>query len=783
MGSVRREIAGLTRALAARPGAVDTVAAVVLTAGGLIGLGLSRPGHGWPAEAVAAGCSVVATMSVAWRRRFPFGSALVAVTSGVTYSYVTGDKGGAFAFALVLDFYMAGRLRTGRGDRLRLVAVLAYTYAGFLAVASSYGRMSFAGLVQNGLPSALTRQQAAYAERLAVEQDLRSAAVAAEERSHAARELHDVVAHSVSVMVIQAGAARLTVTDEPATARAAVRVVVAAGREAITDLRRIMGVLRRDDGLDQAQHGIARLRALIDRVSAGGLITDLVVHGTEFDLPPDVDLVAYRVVQEALTNAVKHAGPGRASVRVSFDHHGLALDIANTCVTAGEAMKDSTGSGQGLRGMRERVSRYGGTVQAGSRPDGGYEVRARIPLQAPNADSPDSAASGQGRAAWPWASGLWSRLSPWWRRDDLLAVALLVALESDVLFSAVRRGPLIVNFALVAAMSLAAAFRRRRPLLFLIVVNLLAVPLSGGLASIDTATLVSTYVFVVPTYTVAAWSTSSRAVVGLAAATCVPLVLGPYWHASAGSVIGNVVATAAVWGAGRIVRSQRALAAEVQGTASRLADEREARERLVIANERTRMVRDLHALVARDVVAMVVQAEAIAEQIGDDPGAAVEALAAIEHAGREALIQMRSILGILRARNRPATLDPSPGLDQVHALVQAARAQGRSVALTVSGEPGPLHGGVDIVAYRLIEEALGRGDDPDAGHLAIAMRFVPDGLELQLSGPSVSSASWPSPTTTRRVAQCDGHIHAATDQTDEPQITVRLPRNSQVALA
>jgi signal transduction histidine kinase len=797
MGSVRRAVAGVTGGLAARPGAVDGVAAVLLTAAGLIGLGLSGPGYGWPAEGIAAGCSVVATMSVAWRRRAPFAATLTAVTSAVAYSYAAGDKGGAFALAVVLDFYAVGRLRTGRGDRLRLLALLAYAYSGFVAVAASFGQASVASIIQNGLPvalvpalagalvahrSALTGQKAANAERLAVEQDLRSAAAAAEERSRVARELHDVVAHSVSVMVIQAGAARLTVTDEPVTATAAVRVVVAAGREAMSDLRRIMGVLRRDDAPGEGQRGVARVRSLIERVSAGGLATEMVVEGTVVELPADVDLVAYRIVQEALTNALKHAGPARACVRLGFAPGAIGLEITNTCVAGGEAARDPTGSGQGLRGMRERVSSYGGTLHAGSRPDGGYEVRARIPLDRREADGPSASAGGQARSARQPGGGSWRRTG-WWWRDDLLAVVLIVALESDALLSAARRGPLMVNIVLVAAMSVAAVFRRRWPLLFLVVVNLLAVPLSGGLTAIDKATLVSTYVFVVPTYTVAAWSGWRRAAVGLAVAVSVPLALGPYWHVSTASIIGDAALTGAVWGVGRIARSERALAGDVQATAARLAAEREVRERLAIASERTRIVRDLHALVARDVIAMVVQAEAIGGQLGDSPAVSIEALAAIERTGREALIQMRSILGILRARHEPAELDPSPGIGQVHALVQSSRAEGRSVALTVSGEPGPLLGGVDVIAYRIIEEALRTAGSQDCAHLAIAMRFVPENLELELCGEGVRPPGWPSAMMTRRVARCDGEILADSGDTGEPRITIRLPRNLQASLA
>jgi signal transduction histidine kinase len=786
MGGVRRALGRVAGSFTARPGVVDGVVAVVLTAAGLLNVSALR--YTAPAE-IAVGCCVLSTMSVAWRRRAPFLATVIAVTAGVAYRHVIHYQGGVCeASAILLDFYAFGRLRAGRADRLRLLALVAY----FLAADTRFGGDgSISDLIQNGAPIALlpavagvvvarrgelSRQQAASAERLAVEQDLRVASAAAEERSHVARELHDVVAHSVSVMVIQAGAARLTVADEPSTASAAVRVVVAAGREALTDLRRIMGILRGDAGPDEGLRGIARLKSLIERACAGGLITQLVVEGTAVELPADVDLVVYRVVQEALTNALRHAGPARACVRVSFGLGAVLVEVSNTCVAGGGVAEDPAGSGQGLRGMRERVSRYGGTLQAGGRADGGYEVRARIPL---NREDPGGLSS---PAATPSRRPRLPRGS-WWWRDEFLAAVLIIVLEGEVLVSPDRSGSLAVNAVLVAAMSLAAVFRRRCPLLFLIAVNFLALPLSGGLTAFSKVTLTECYVFAVPAYTVAAWSAGRRAVAGLAAAACVSLIPGLYWHASATYIAGCVLLSGAVWALGRITRSQRALAADVKNTTARLVAQREAREQLAVASERTRMAGDLHAFVARDVTAMVAQAEAVGDRMSDDPHAAIEALAAVERSGREALTQMRSILGILRARHDPAELDPSPGLDQVHALVQSARAAGRPVALTVTGKPGPLLGAVDVIAYRIIEEALIHAGDPDGGPLAIAVRFVPGSIELEFSGQDVSPARWPSPAITRRVMQCDGGILESTGEPGDPRMMIRLPRSLQASLA
>jgi signal transduction histidine kinase len=210
-----------------------------------------------------------------------------------------------------------------------------------------------------------------------LEEQARSAV--AQERTRIARELHDVIAHCVSVMTVQAGGARLLLDEEPQSARESLLAVEETGRQTLAEMRRLLGILRRDmaaPGL-APQPGLAELDALLARCRQAGLPVELRVEGARAALAPGIDLAAYRVVQEALTNAIKHAGPARAQVTVRYEPGALALEIADD----GRAMSKNGGHGHGLVGMRERVGLYGGDVNAGPRTGGGYAVRVRLPLE------------------------------------------------------------------------------------------------------------------------------------------------------------------------------------------------------------------------------------------------------------------------------------------------------------------------------------------------------------------------------------------------------------------
>jgi signal transduction histidine kinase len=229
------------------------------------------------------------------------------------------------------------------------------------------------------------------------------------ERARIASELHDVVTHNVSVMIVQAGAARQVLAESPGKARTALLAVEASGRAAMTELRHLLGLLSpaltetaatagtaaagtaaggiaADQDL-RPQPGLDQLRPLIDGVTAAGLPVQLRVTGAPRELPPGLDLAAFRVVQEALTNVLKHAGKTPTSVTLEYGDEKLVVDVADTGrrdAAAASALGVPSGAGLGLLGLRERAALYGGQLEAGPRPGGGWRVRARFPVDPPS---------------------------------------------------------------------------------------------------------------------------------------------------------------------------------------------------------------------------------------------------------------------------------------------------------------------------------------------------------------------------------------------------------------
>jgi signal transduction histidine kinase len=213
------------------------------------------------------------------------------------------------------------------------------------------------------------------------------------ERARIAGELHDVVTHNVSVMVVQAGAARRVLAASPGEATAALLAVEASGRAAMIELQHLLGLLSPVDGMPsedagflRPQPGLDRLQPLIDRVAVAGLPVDLTVSGRPRALPPGLDLACYRVVQEALTNVMKHAGQARTAVRLDYRPDELIIDVSDD----GPVITAQATGGRGLLGLRERVSLYGGEFDAGPRPAGGWRVTARLPLDPSPADGADA---------------------------------------------------------------------------------------------------------------------------------------------------------------------------------------------------------------------------------------------------------------------------------------------------------------------------------------------------------------------------------------------------------
>lgn len=223
-------------------------------------------------------------------------------------------------------------------------------------------------------------------ERLEREQVAAARRAVIEERSRIARELHDVVSHAIAVTVLQSrGARRKLGQDEPAV-RDALDAIETTNAAALSDMRRLLAVLRDTEGLDEQrrdhepQPSLSRLEELVAEVRATGLSVELTLDGEATEVPPGVDLSAYRIVQEALTNVLKHAGrQASAAVRLAFGPRDLLVTIRDTGQTDGRPDRRDAGTGHGLIGIRERVAVVGGEVSAGPHPDGGFEVRARLP--------------------------------------------------------------------------------------------------------------------------------------------------------------------------------------------------------------------------------------------------------------------------------------------------------------------------------------------------------------------------------------------------------------------
>lgn len=237
------------------------------------------------------------------------------------------------------------------------------------------------------------RHQRALGERgwlLERERETAARVAVGEERARIARELHDIVSHNVSVMIVQAGAAREVLATLPDEAGAALAAVERAGRDTMTELRHLLGLLApAADGQDPSlapQPTLARLSPLMDRIAFAGLPVEVRVSGEPRPLPAGVDVTAYRIVQEALTNGLKHGAGGKAEVTIRYAEHALRVEVLTSgpSVLTGDPPPPVTGdgAGRGLAGLRERVAVYGGDLDARRRLGGGYRVRARLPLDA-----------------------------------------------------------------------------------------------------------------------------------------------------------------------------------------------------------------------------------------------------------------------------------------------------------------------------------------------------------------------------------------------------------------
>jgi signal transduction histidine kinase len=328
----------------------------------------------------------VASAALYWRRHAPLAVLAVALAAWAsTIGSGYADLGGVAIIAL----YSAGRYATNDGwAHLGVGAAIVVVILDNLTDPAPWGEAVLGAVVMFvawyvGRRVRLREQRAAQLRR---EQAAEARRIVIEERTRIARELHDVVAHRVSLMTVQAGAAKAVATEDPEGALRAMGAVEEAGRQALDELRHLLGVLRPEtdpDGLGP-QPGLADLPRLVEQTRGAGLDVSLATDGIAAELPARVDLFAYRIVQEALTNVLKHAGPGtHTEVRLGTDRRGIVIEVLDdgrgATVPPGPDPNAAGGRGHGIVGMRERARLLGGTLDARPRPGGGFQVVAHLP--------------------------------------------------------------------------------------------------------------------------------------------------------------------------------------------------------------------------------------------------------------------------------------------------------------------------------------------------------------------------------------------------------------------
>ena len=347
------------------------------------------------------GIVLLVTLPIGLRRRWPFAVFSIVATAALLHVLVGFANQFLLTFAvLVATFSVAAYApwplailaAAAIGFGLPLNFVVDWSNHGEVNLSDipyNYALFGAAWILGDNLRQRRRRERELEerAERLQAEQEERARRAVAAEQVRIARDLHDAVAHTLSVIVLQAGAARRIAAAQPERAVSVLASIEALGREAVGDMRRLVGILRTEG--DQAaetepQPSLSRLETLVERVRAAGLDVSVRTEGEPRPLPPGADLSAYRIVQEALTNTLRHAGAARAEVVLRYGDGGVEIEICDDGrgpAPGGAGRPADAGGGQGLLGMRERVGLFGGRLEAGARDGGGFRVRALLPLE------------------------------------------------------------------------------------------------------------------------------------------------------------------------------------------------------------------------------------------------------------------------------------------------------------------------------------------------------------------------------------------------------------------
>jgi signal transduction histidine kinase len=335
---------------------------------------------------------LVATLPIGLRRRWPVGVFLVTASAALLHVLLGFTNQFPVTFAVVIATFSMASYAPWPLAVLGGAAIALGLPVNFVVDWSNHGHVSLEDIPYNyglfggawvlGDNLRRERERVRRAERARADEEQRALDAVVEERARIARDLHDAVAHSLSVITLQAGAGRRVAIDRPERGRAALAAIEQLGRESVADMRRLVGLLRSQNGAEmEPQPSLARLEGLVERVRATGLEVAVLTEGTPSVLPPGVDLSAYRIIQEALTNTLRHASASRAEVVVRYGSTGVEVEVTDDGRgPAANGHGHEVAAGHGLLGMRERVGMFGGELESGARAGGGFRVRAVLPV-------------------------------------------------------------------------------------------------------------------------------------------------------------------------------------------------------------------------------------------------------------------------------------------------------------------------------------------------------------------------------------------------------------------
>jgi signal transduction histidine kinase len=738
----------------------------------------------YPLGSYIAGSAVFLAMDVAtYRDSLPFGINALAIYAVGAYAVGWRRWGGPAVVATMVAVVIITRPSGSPADGIANAMLL-------------LGSAWVLGWLVGGRRRQLRAQveEARLRAQLATEEaELASVA----ERLRIAQELHDVVAHSMSVIAVQAGVGEHLQRSQPEEAAKALDAISDTSRSTLAELRRLLAGMRETGG-DAPAPTLADIDGLAAPLRAAGLSVRLVVEGSSSDVnaagtgvPPGVELAAYRIVQEALTNVLKHAQAHTVDVAVRAGPTAVEVEVADDGTggphpTLGAAI----GGGNGLVGMRERVAVYGGGFSAGPRPGGGFVVRARLPF--------DEAATsaGSGEPSVPDAAGeaprprRRPRLTPF--AGDcvlagfvtLLAVATLIGTpDVDPARGLVFRHTDALTWVLTLGACIGLAGRRRWPLTSLIVTFVLLLALTIP----DYQTGVVPIVPVVSLYSVAAYADDRRMAVAIAVSLVgLAIAFGsdPPDLTAAGTVVEVLFFAGAVLVGWLVRRSRDQLHRDVDEAAAAAEAGRRHAE-LARANERLHIARELHDVVAHSLSVIAVQAGTGRHLLASDPDAAGRALGTISQVSRSTLTELRRILGVLRTADGSRSFAPAPGLADVEGLVSQAGEAGLCVAVTVEGDRDGLPAGVDLSAYRVVQEALTNVlQHAGPATAAVAVRYAPDAVEVEITDdgrgagarpPGLGASGHGLTVMRERVAIFGGDVQAGPRPGGGYRVLARIP--------